>query len=122
MKQRYELSDIQWERIAPCLPVARTGRPATDPRKIWNGIFWILNSGAAWRDLPERYGPWKTVYHRFNVWSKQGVLDCVLRSLRLELMEDGYIDPETWMIDSTSVKAHPAAAGAKKKRPSAPRA
>src|SRR5262249_49403895 len=68
--RRYELSDRQWERIALLFPHpshhGKPGRPSGDQRPIVNGILWILHTGAPWRDLPERYGPWKTVWHRFN--------------------------------------------------------
>ena len=72
--RRYEVTDDEWERIKPYLPKTREGsrgRPAADSRKMLNGICWILRSGAAWRDLPERYGPWQTVYKRFVKWQKQ---------------------------------------------------
>lgn len=67
--KRHELSDEQWATICPLLPArtARTGRPPRDPRLIWNGIFWILRTGAPWRDLPERFGPWQTVYDHFSI-------------------------------------------------------
>ncbi|GGH93332.1 hypothetical protein GCM10007363_17690 [Pseudomonas fluvialis] len=80
-----------------------------------NGIFWILCSGAKWRDLPERYGPWKTVYQRFRQWRDNGTFEQVLRHLHLRLREDGLIDLDTWMVDSTSIRATRAASGAGKR-------
>ncbi|WP_244307060.1 transposase [Azotobacter salinestris] len=80
-----------------------------------NGIFWILCSGAKRRDLPERYGPWKTVYQRFRLWRDNGTFEQVLRHLHLRLREDGFIDLDTWMVDSTSIRATRAASGARKK-------
>ena len=68
MIRRYEITDEEWERLKEYFPERQAGtlgRPRKDSRKILNGIFWIARSGAAWRDLPERYGPWQTVYKRF---------------------------------------------------------
>src|ERR1044071_9641813 len=64
---RHELTDQQWEQLRPLLPPQKppTGRPAADHRRILNGILWLLRTGAPWRDLPERYGPWQTVASRF---------------------------------------------------------
>lgn len=67
--RRYELTDAEWERVRPYFPerqLGDKGRPRREPRQILNGIFWIVRSGAAWRDLPERYGPYSTVYKRFR--------------------------------------------------------
>ncbi|WP_345684896.1 transposase, partial [Novipirellula caenicola] len=58
------------------------GRPPKDRRVILNGIFWILRTGAAWRDLPERFGKWQTVYDHFNNWSKDGTFDAILHRLQ----------------------------------------
>ena len=91
-----------------------------DHRRVVNGMFWKLCSGAAWRDLPERYGPWQTVYARFRRWTKEGLFATVLRRLRLRLAADGNLDCSTWLVDSTSVRATKAAAGAKKGAASAP--
>ena len=72
---RHELTNIQWERLQPLLPPQKpkTGRPAADHRRILNGILWLLRTGAPWRDLPERYGPWATVASRFYRWRKAGI-------------------------------------------------
>ncbi len=91
------------------------GRPRRDDRQVLNGIFWILCSGAKWRDLPERYGPWTTVYDRFRQWRDDGTFDAVLARLQLRLREDGLMDLDTWMIDSTAVRATRAASGGGKK-------
>jgi hypothetical protein len=66
---RHELTDESWAVIEPLLAPPRMGRPVPDRRQVVNGILWKLSTGAAWRDLPERYGPWKTVYGRFRRWS-----------------------------------------------------
>jgi transposase len=114
--RRYELTDDQWELIADLFPEQTMGRPRRSDRTVLNGIFWTLCSGAAWRDLPERYGPWKTVYHRFRQWEASGLFDRILERLHVELDEQGLIDCATWMIDSTSVRASRAAAGAPVKK------
>ena len=78
MLRRYELTDEEWLRIEPLLPPENTGkqgRPRKDNRIIMNGIVWLARSGAPWRDLPERYGSWKTVYSRFRKWIDDGILD-----------------------------------------------
>ena len=76
MARRYEVTDTQWEIIKPYLgnTPKKTGRPQSDNRKILNGILWILHTGAPWRDLPEYYGPWQTVYKRFSQWQKDDKL------------------------------------------------
>jgi transposase len=91
------------------------GRPRRDDRQMLNGILRILCSGAKWRDLPERFGPWKTPYQRFRQWCDKGTFEQVLRQLHLRLRQDGLIDLDTWMIDSTSIRATRAASGAGKK-------
>lgn len=114
--RRYELTDMEWEMLEPLLPAqARTGRKRKPMREVMNGVFWVLRSGAPWRDMPERYGPWKTVYHHFNGWRKAGVLDGTLRALQVRLNEEGRIDWELWSIDGTTVRASRAAAGGGKK-------
>ena len=75
MLRRYELNDDEWNRIVNLLPPENTGkrgRPRKCNRTILNGMVWIARSGAPWRDLPERYGPWETVYSRFRKWIEDG--------------------------------------------------
>ena len=116
MSGRYEISAQRWALIEPIVsPPQHMGRPRRDDRQMLNGIFWILCSGAKWRDLPERYGPWKTVYQRFRQWRDDGTFEQVLRHLHLRLREDGLIDLDTWMVDSTSIRATRAASGAGKR-------
>ena len=67
---RYELTDYEWTAIKPMLPNKPRGVPRVDDRRILNGIFWILRSGAPWRDLPEDFGPYTTCYNRFARWRK----------------------------------------------------
>lgn len=121
--RRYELSDEQWERIADLFPSneGKRGAPWQDHRKMLNGMFWILCSGAPWRDLPERYGKWKTVYDRFRRYRMEGMFDKILSRLQLELNEAGLIDYHLWEVDSTTVRAHKSAAGAGEKRGTKPK-
>ncbi|WP_394354465.1 IS5 family transposase [Hymenobacter polaris] len=115
MAQRYELSEAQWAVISPLLPQQTLGRPGRDPRQLWNGLFWVLHSGAPWRDLPTRYGPWQTVYERFRRYRRDGILAQVLRALQLQLNAAQRLDAGTWLVDATHVRAGRAAAGARKK-------
>lgn len=115
--KRYELTDNQWDVIKDLFPVnSGRGRPSRPSRVVLNGIFWVLCSGAPWRDLPERYGSWQTIYHRFTQWQKSGLFHQILAFLHLKMNEKGLIDWYLWEIDSTTVKAAKAAAGAKKKQ------
>ncbi len=106
--KRHELTDEQWALVESHLPrsTARTGRPASDRRTQLNGIFWILATGAPWRDLPERFGPWGSVWKRFDRWGAKGVWKRVFEALQ---------DPDLeWVIiDSTVIRAHQHAAGKK---------
>ena len=115
--ERHELTDQQWELLAPFFPTQRKrGGQWKDDRTILNGIFWRLNTGAPWRDLPERYGKWKTVHDRFSKLRKSGLLDRILEALQLRLDEKGLIDFDLWCVDGSSVRASRAAAGASKKK------
>ena len=106
---RYELSDVQWERIALLLPgkVSDPGRTGVDNRLFLNGVLWVLRSGAHWRDLPERYGKWKSLHKRFTRWAKAGVWERVFASL-IKDRNNQYL-----MLDSTLVRAHQQAATGK---------
>lgn len=116
-QRRHELSDEQWEQIEALLPPQRprTGRPNHDHRTILNGILWILRTGAPWRDLPERYGNWKTVYSRFRRWQAAGIWDRILREVQIEAAHDDQLDGAILMIDSSNIRAHQHAAGARKR-------
>jgi transposase len=116
---RYDLTDAQWERIAPSFPDrnhhGQAGHPWKDHRPLVNGILWHLHTGAPWQDTPARYGPWKTVYDRFNRWRKDGTWAKILDGLLLQVDRAGLIDRDLWCIDATVNRAHVSAAGAKKK-------
>lgn len=109
--KRYELSEDEWNRISALIPEKQRGtkgRPTTDNRTAFNGVIWLARSGAPWRDLPERYGSWETVYTKFRKWLDDGVIDNIFRILSLEA------DPSELIMDSTIIRAHQASAGAKK--------
>lgn len=109
--RRYELTDEQWGLIEQLLP-GKEGDPGAhgeDNRRFVNGVIWIARSGAPWRDLPERYGEWNSVYQRFNRWSKAGVWGRVFQAVKLP-------DLEALLLDSTVIRAHQHAAGAPQKK------
>ena len=112
--KRYELAESEWERIKDMLPPehpkeGKRGRPAKcDNRTALNGMLWIARGGAPWRELPERYGPWQTVYSRFRKWKKLGVLEAIFQALTIDA------DFENISIDSTSCKVHQSANGGEK--------
>ena len=113
---RHRLTDQQWELIKEVFPPpAKTGRPPSDRRKIMDGILWILRTGAPWRDLPEEYGPWSTVWDLFDQWNADGTLDEILRRLQAAKVDLGQIDLELWCVDGTVVRAARCAAGGGKK-------
>ncbi len=105
---RFDLSDFEWGVFAPLLPDKPRGVPRVDDRRVLNGMFFVLRSGMPWRDLPERYGPYATVYNRFNRWRKAGVWDRLMDAITAAY------DGEVQMIDSSSIRVHQHAAGAKK--------
>jgi transposase len=113
---RHTLSDGQWTRLERHLPPQRpaTGRPNHDHRRILNGIVFRLKTGIPWRDLPERFGPWQTVYSRFRRWQEAGIWDRILADLQAEADAEGRLDWELHLVDGTVVRAHQHAAGAKK--------
>lgn len=116
MPKRYELSDEHWDIVADLFATSqRTGRPRVDDRLMLNGVLWVLCSGAAWRDMPERFGPWSAVYQRFRDWRNQGTFGQMLKRLHVKLNAEGLIDLDTWCINSTAVKATRASSGAGKK-------
>ena len=115
--RRYELTDKQWQQIESLLPGREDcpGGHAEDNRLFVNAIIWVARTGAPWRDLPERFGRWNSVFQRFNRWAKSGVWQRVFEALR---------DPdlESLLLDSTTIRAHQHAAGAggKKRRKGKP--
>jgi transposase len=116
---RGDLTHAQWERLQPLLSPQKspTGRPAVDHRRLLNGMLWILRTGAPWHDLPERYGPWRTVASRFYRWRKAGVFQHLFVTLKQQAAAAGQLDWQMHCIDSIIVRAHQPAAGAKKGMP-----
>ena len=105
---RFDLSDGEWLVIEPLLPNKPRGVAREDDRRILNGIFYILRTGSPWRDLPERSGPYTSVYNRFNRWAKAGVWLRVFEALAAR-------SPQSLQfIDSSVIRAHQHAAGGKK--------
>ena len=133
---RYDLTDEEFAILKPLLPPERPSKPGCpyrSHRQVLNGIFWILRTGAPWCDLPSRYGPWSTVSDRYRRWRKQGLWDqtclcdapaCrangagrrrqVLDALEAQARQMNQIDFTFGAIDGSVVRAHKAAAGAKK--------
>jgi transposase len=102
------------ERLDPLLPAQRlrTGRPGRDHRTILSAILWVLRTGAPWRDVPERFGPWATAWSRFRRWTASGVWAQVLEVLQRDADLAGRLDWDTHYVDGTVVRAHQHAAGA----------
>jgi len=111
--RRYELTDAQFALLEPYLPQSGSvGHPWSDHRRVLNGLFWKLRAGAPWRDIPDRYGPWQTMYDRYVFWRRNGRWDHMLQALQIELDAAGKIDWNQFNVDSPSIRASRAAAGA----------
>lgn len=99
--KRHEISEKQWNRIRDRFPPERKpqgGRPGKSNREMLNAILYWLSTGIPWRDLPERFGPWQSVYSRFRAWTKAGVWENILTAL----IEQDLVDETTLMLDSTT--------------------
>lgn len=110
MRPRHAISDEDWARIKDLLP-GQPGQPgvtAKDNRLSLDAVLWIGKAGAPWRDLPDRFGNWNSIWRRFDRWARKGVWRRAFEALQ---------DPDLeWLIlDSTTIRAHPHAAGAPKK-------
>lgn len=117
---RGDLTDAEWERLRPFLPVSdgRCGR-WRDHRQVIDGILHRVRTGVQWRDPPERFGPWKAVYERHRLWSADGTWDFLLQQVQAAADDAGEIDWDI-SVDSTIVRAHQHAAGARTDPPPAP--
>ena len=117
MEGRGDLTDEEWERLVPFLPISngRCGR-WRDHRQVINGILFRTRTSVPWRDLPERFGPWKTVYERHRLWSTDGTWDYLLRQVQAASDAAGEIGWDV-SVDSSAVRAHQHAAGAPKTPP-----
>ena len=97
---RYELADYEWTAIKPMLPNKPRGVPRVNDRRVLNGIFWVLRSGAPWRDLPTAFGPYTTCYNRFVRWRRAGVWGRIIDALAAAH------DAAVQMIDTSIVRVH----------------
>lgn len=114
MVGRHELTDQEWQHIEGILPCNKgAGRPWHDHRTMLNGMLWTLCTGAPWRDLPKRYGKWKSVHARLTRWRADGTWDRIVQHLQCEMDEQGLLDWGLWCIDGSNVRATRAAAGAR---------
>ena len=105
------MSTAEW-RFFECFVGAvrgRGGRPASNHRLVLDGVFWIARTGAQWRDLPEEFGKWGSVYRQFRRWTLAGLWELILEALN----ESGAAPGQVQMIDSTIIRAHHCSAGAK---------
>jgi transposase len=112
---RGDVTNEQWAQLEPLLPPQKpkTGRPNLPHRQVINGILWVLRTGAPWEDMPLRYGNHKTAWSRFDRWRKAGIWTRVLAALQDAADDAGTLDWEIHFVDSTVVRAHQHAAGAK---------
>ena len=110
------MSDAEWGFFEPFLRAVRApqGRPAGDHRRVLDGVFWIARTGSAWRDLPEAFGKWSSVYRQFRRWTLAGLWEAILEALNDGAARmDGVPPDRLQMVDSTIVRAHQHAAGAR---------
>lgn len=104
---RHELTDAQWQRIELLLPVRQGPRTKRGDRNFINAVMWRVSTGAPWRDIPERYGSWKTIYNRFARWAARGAWEQIFKALQVDIDDAGSL------LDSTTVRAHQDASGGK---------
>jgi transposase len=105
---RHALTDEQWSRIEPLLPSQRTGPAATlGDRSFIDAVIYRAKTGVSWRDLPERFGPWKSVYNRFSNWARRGIWASVFKALQMRVDKTGCI------VDGSVIRAHQDASGGK---------
>ena len=106
--RRHALSDEQWQRLQVILPVQKHGpKSKIGDREFVDAVLYRAKTGVPWRDLPERFGPWKSVYNRFANWSRRGVWKHLYKALRVRVDKTGCI------VDGSNVRAHQDAAGGK---------
>lgn len=104
---RHELSDAEWKRIEALLPTRPGPLSKRGDREFLNAVIWRVRTGVPWRDLPERFGAWKTIYNRFSRWARRGVWERIFKELAIDVDEAGSL------LDATIVRAHQDAAGGK---------
>jgi transposase len=107
--RHFYLSDKQWEAIKPHLPPDRGRKPRVDDRRVISGIIHVLQSGCRWCDAPDEYGPYTTLYNRYNRWSARGIWQYLFREIVGGLSDE----QDMAALDSTHIKAHRSAGGGK---------
>lgn len=113
---RHKITDPQWDLIKHHFrEPASTGRPPADPRAMVDGIMWRLRTGSPWRDVPEEFGSWATVYKYFDIWNSDGTLDEVKQALLSQIVDSELVDQELWCVDGTVIRAARCAGGGGKK-------
>src|SRR5437588_6955643 len=101
---RLLLTDDEWDLIKDVFAEPKaTGRPPRDRRMVLDGILWILRTGSAWRDLPDEFGPWQTVWRLFDAWNADGTLNQIVARLQACHFDAGLVDTELWCVDGTIV-------------------
>jgi transposase len=108
---RFDVTNAEWGLVEPFLPVAATGPLPRRARDQFNGVLWRFRTGSGWREVPERYGPWTTVYSRFRAWALAGVFQGLMEGLIAEAAARGQVGLELVSVDSTVVRAHQESAG-----------
>jgi transposase len=109
---RHELTDKEWERVQPLLPPRRGRKSLKGERRFISAVYWLTRTGCPWRDLPRRYGKWKSVYNRFNNWSKRGIWERLFKAVQVE-PDPPVPRTEVSIVDGSNVRAHLDAAGGK---------
>ena len=107
MTQRHALTDAQWDLLSGVLPRRRGPAPMLGDRLFIDAVLYRLKTGIPWRDLPQRFGPWKTVYNRFSLWSRRRHWEAIFKRLQVEFDEEGVL------LDASIVRAHQDASGGK---------
>ncbi|MFI6582898.1 transposase [Embleya sp. NPDC050493] len=108
---RGDPADGEWELIEPLLPFGERGPYPGRPRDCLDGVMWRFRTGRPWRDVPERYGPWQTVYQRFQAWALAGTFEALMEAMIAEAAARGQVELGLVSVDSTVVRAHHDAAG-----------
>lgn len=108
---RTQLTDEEWEYVAPYLPIGEYGPYPSRLRQQFEGVIWRFGTGAQWREMPAGFGAWPTVHNRFRQWRDAGVFEALLEGLIAEAAKLGRVDLSLVSVDSTTVRAHHDAAG-----------
>lgn len=108
---RFDVTDAEWALIEPLLPLGVSGPVSPCRRAQFNGMLWRFRTGSGWREVPERYGNWNTIYGRFRAWALDGVFQQVMDGLIAEAASRGIVDLSLVSVDSTVVRAHQDASG-----------